>query len=125
MMEPKVSRFYFKNDAEITLIAGMMKRTRAQSIISTYDKGTFLIRFSKKDAASLVLVVSNGVGTTPSEYKVRKGMQTAETLYEVLNEIHCVDHLWYKKGREESFVETDKRKILKHFKHHKDVWKFH
>ena len=31
MMEPKVSRFYFHKDPEITLIAGMMKRTRAHS----------------------------------------------------------------------------------------------
>ena len=60
-----------------------------------------------------MLVVSNGVGITPSEYKVRiqrheddicfcyqamrKGMHTADTLYEVLNEIHCVEHLWYKR----------------------------
>merc|ERR1712087_181334 len=71
MMEPKVSRFYFAKDSDITLIAGMMKRGRAQSIIRAFAKGTFLIRFSKRDAASLVLVVSNGKGATPSEFKVR------------------------------------------------------
>ena len=75
--------------------------TRAQSITSAFAKGTFLIRFSQTDAALPVLVVSNGVSTTPSKYKVRiqrhkddicfcyqtvrKGMQTADTLYEVLS----------------------------------------
>jgi len=175
MMEPKVSRFYFAKDSEITLIAGMMKRGRAQSIIRAFAKGTFLIRFSKRDAASLVLVVSNGKGATPSEFKVRiqtvrkifpneeedekklkasskytqtqshtaedeicfcyqtvrKGMQQVETLYEVLSEIHCLEHLWYKRrgNKQDSFVEKDKRKILKYFKGRKDVlkdvWKFH
>merc|ERR1712087_779601 len=133
------------------LIAGMMKRGRAQSIIRAFAKGTFLIRFSKRDAASLVLVVSNGKGATPSEFKVRiqrvrkdsaaeaedvcfcyqtvrKGMQSVDTLYEVLSEIHCVEHLWYKRrgNKQDSFVEKDKRKILKFFKGRTDVWKkFH
>ena len=36
------------------------EKRRALSIISQYAKGTFLIRFSKQNAASLVLVVSTG-----------------------------------------------------------------
>ena len=52
-------------------------------MVRSFAKGTFLIRFSKTDAALPVLVVSNSVSTTPSKYKddicfcyqtVRKGM---------------------------------------------------
>lgn len=155
MREPKLSPFYFKKDREICLIAGMMRKKRAKKIISQFAQGTFLIRFSKRDAASLVLVVSNGVDQQPSEYKiriikhshfpteemrqktknahevtfeydtVRKGVQCADTLCDVIKEIHCVEYLWYqKRGKGADCVERDKRKVLKLFRESKDIFNF-
>merc|ERR1712154_238894 len=142
MMEPKVSPFYFKKDNEICLIAGMMKKERALSIISQYAKGTFLIRFSKQNAGSLVLVVSTGPDQKPSQHKihinkdiddgsvtfeyqtVRKGIHRSSSLYDLFNHLQFLEHLWYKKrGKDQDYIERDKRKILKYFKSRADVWK--
>ena len=147
MMEPKLSSFYFKKDRDICLIAGMMRKQRARRIISKFSKGTFLIRFSKRDAASLVLVVSSGIDKQPKEYKIRiikdhsnellfeydtvkRGVQNGDTLGQVIKEIHCVEHLWYqKRGKVDGdkrdkgvpgCVERDKRKVLKLFRDAKD-----
>jgi len=142
MMEPKVSPFYFRKDNEICLIAGMMKKERALSIISQFAKGTFLIRFSKQNPASLVLVVSTGPDQKPSQHKihinknsddgsvtfeyqtVRKGVHRSQSLYDLFTHLHFLEHLWYKRrGKQGDFIEKDKRKILKLFRSRGDVWK--
>ena len=142
MMEPKISPFYFKKDNEICLISGMMKKERALSIIAQYAKGTFLIRFSKQNAGSLVLVVSTGPDQKPSQHKihinkniddgtvtfeyqtVRKGIHRSGSLYDLFQHLHFLEHLWYRRrGRDQDYIEKDKRKILKYFRSRQDVWK--
>ena len=118
-----------------------MRRERALTIISQYAKGTFLIRFSRQNASSLVLVVSRGIDVKPSQFKiyiippyhsdrvafeyqtVAKGVRRSISLYNLFMDLPFLQHLWYRKrGKDQDFVEKDRTKILMLFYARQDLW---
>ena len=63
-------------------------------------------------------------GITFQYHTVRKGVHESNSLFDLFTHLHFLERLWYKKrGKEEDFLEMDKRKILKHFRSRADVFK--